>query len=131
MLFHLKGLISFLKAIPVWINEKCFLKRRFYFGLKTLKYDKKQLKLLFTEHHLSHAASAFYLLLMKIQLSLTIDGVGEWCTASIGIEMVKNNFLSNMKISPILLVYCIVHFIIWGLQSTLVNINSLSLGFLW
>lgn len=82
--FAPKGLISFLKAIPVWINEKLFLKKMIYDGLKEVeKYEKKQLKLLFSEHHLSHAASAFYASPYEDAAILTIDGVGEWCTASI------------------------------------------------
>lgn len=84
--FAPKGLISFLKAIPVWINEKLFLKNNIYRGLKEIEeYDKKNLKLLFTEHHLSHAASSFYPSPYQESAVLTIDGVGEWCTASIGL----------------------------------------------
>lgn len=82
--FAPKGIISFLKAIPVWINEKLFLKKMIYDGLKEVeKYEKKKLKLLFSEHHLSHAASAFYASPHEDAAILTIDGVGEWCTASI------------------------------------------------
>lgn len=94
--FAPKGLISFLKAMPVWINEKLFLKKLIFDGLKEVgKYDKKKIKLLFPEHHLSHAASAFYPSKFQSSAILTIDGVGEWCTASIGkgsgnkIEIIK------------------------------------------
>ena len=60
--FAPSGLISFLKAIPVWINEKIFLKKLIYDGLKEVEnFDKQNINLLFPEHHLSHAASAFYL----------------------------------------------------------------------
>jgi carbamoyltransferase len=84
--FSPKGLISFLKAIPVWINEKMFLKKMIHDGLKEVgTYDKKNVKLLFPEHHLSHAASAFYPSSFPESAILTIDGVGEWCTASIGL----------------------------------------------
>ncbi len=83
--FAPRGLRSFLKAIPVWLDEKMFLKKQIYDGLKEVgKYDKKKLKLLFTEHHLSHAASAYYPSPFEESAILTIDGVGEWCTASIG-----------------------------------------------
>ncbi|HIN39619.1 MAG TPA: hypothetical protein EYM84_05040, partial [Flavobacteriales bacterium] len=83
--FAPKGLKSFLKAIPVWLNEKMFLKKLIYDGLKEIEpYDKKKVKLLFPEHHLSHAASAFYPSPYMNAAILTIDGVGEWCTASIG-----------------------------------------------
>lgn len=84
--FAPKGLISFLKAIPVWLDEKLFLKKRIYDGLASIEsYSKKKVKLLFSEHHLSHAASSFYPSPYTKAAILTIDGVGEWCTASIGI----------------------------------------------
>lgn len=84
--FAPKGLISFLKAIPVWLNESLFLKKQIFDGLEEIeKYDKKKLKLLFTEHHLSHAASAFFTSPYKKAAILSIDGVGEWSTATIGI----------------------------------------------
>lgn len=83
--FAPKGLPSFLKAIPVWLNEKMFLKKQIYDGLKEVgTYNSNKLRLLFTEHHLSHAASAFYPSPFEKAALLTIDGVGEWCTASIG-----------------------------------------------
>lgn len=79
-----RGLVQFLTAIPVWIKEKLFLKKLIYDELSMLqKYDKKKLKLLFPEHHLSHAASAFYPSPYHEAAILTIDGVGEWATASI------------------------------------------------
>lgn len=84
--FAPKGLISFLKAMPVWLNEKLFLRKKIKQGLNEIEsYDKSKLKLLFTEHHLSHAASAFYPSNFEESAILTIDGVGEWCTASIAI----------------------------------------------
>jgi carbamoyltransferase len=89
--FAPKGLISFLKAMPVWLNEKMFLRRAILRALKDIqKYDKKQLKLLFPEHHLSHAASAFYPSAYQKAAILTIDGVGEWCTASIALGEGRN-----------------------------------------
>lgn len=84
--FAPKGLLSFLKAIPLWLDEKLFLKNRLFKGLKRVgPYKKNKLKLLFTEHHLSHAASAFYPSAFEESAILTIDGVGEWCTASMGV----------------------------------------------
>ena len=84
--FAPKGLRSFIKAIPVWLDEKLFLKKLLYEGLQKVgTYNKKKVKLLFPEHHLSHAASAFFTSPYKRAAILTIDGVGEWCTASIGI----------------------------------------------
>lgn len=83
--FAPKGLVSFLKAIPVWLNEKMFLKKLIYDALKEVgPYTKKKLKLLFPEHHLSHAASAFYPSPFKEAAILTLDGVGEWSTSTIG-----------------------------------------------
>ncbi|MGC4022187.1 MAG: carbamoyltransferase N-terminal domain-containing protein [Cyclobacteriaceae bacterium] len=79
-----KGLSSFITAIPVWLKEKMFLKRLIFEELAEVEtFDKKKVKLLFPEHHLSHAASAFYPSPFKEAAVLTIDGVGEWGTASI------------------------------------------------
>jgi len=84
--FAPKGLASFLKAIPVWLNEKMFLKKLIRDGLKEVgPYDSRKLKLLFPEHHLSHGASAYFPSPFAHAAILTIDGVGEWCTASIGV----------------------------------------------
>jgi carbamoyltransferase len=82
--FSPSGLRSFLTAIPVWLKEKMFLKRILYEELfKIGEFDKKKVKLLFPEHHLSHAASAYYPSPFEESAVLTIDGVGEWATASI------------------------------------------------
>lgn len=82
--FAPKGFASFVTAIPVWLKEKVFLKKIIYDSLKTIEpYDKKKLTLLFTEHHLSHAGSAFFPSGFNKSAILTIDGVGEWATASI------------------------------------------------
>ena len=80
-----KGLIPFIKSIPIWLKEKLFLRKLIYDNLKEIEpsLKKKDLNLLFTEHHISHAASAFYPSNFKESAILTIDGVGEWCTASI------------------------------------------------
>jgi carbamoyltransferase len=78
------GLISFVRAIPVWVKEKLFLKKRIREQLEALMpYDANRLPLLFPEHHLSHAASAFYASPYEEAAILTIDGVGEWATATI------------------------------------------------
>ena len=82
--FAPKGLLSFLKAMPVWLKEKMFLKRLMREHLEKLEgYDSKKVKFLFPEHHLSHAASAFYPSPFREAAVLTLDGVGEWATASI------------------------------------------------
>lgn len=84
--FAPRGLISFLKAIPVWLNEKLFFKRTIHQELKNIgSYDPKQLKLLFSTHHLSHAAGAFYTSGFEEAAILTVDGVGEWSTAAISL----------------------------------------------
>ena len=82
--FAPRGLTSFLRAMPEWMKGKLFLKRMVYRHLATIeKFDKKELKLLFPSHHLSHAASAFYPSGFESAAILTIDGVGERATATI------------------------------------------------
>ena len=74
--FAPKGLVSFIKAIPVWLKEKMFLKKIIREELaKVGEYAPRKLKLLFPEHHLSHAASAFYPSNFEEAAILTIDGV--------------------------------------------------------
>ena len=82
--FAPRGISSFVTSIPVWLREKLFLKKLIREELKKIQsYDPKKLKLLFTEHHLSHAASAFYPSPFEEAAIITVDGVGEWATASI------------------------------------------------
>jgi hypothetical protein len=79
-----KGVLPFLKGIPVWIKEKMFFKRMLRKELHKLgDYNEQQTRLLFTEHHLAHAASAFFASPYKEAAILTIDGVGEWATLSL------------------------------------------------
>ncbi len=80
--FAPKGLKSFTSAIPVWIKEKLFMKKMLREELACIGTGKPQL--LFPEHHLSHAASAFYPSPFQEAAILTIDGVGEWATTTIG-----------------------------------------------
>ena len=83
--FAPRGLKSFMTAMPVWLKEKMFLKRLIHQELAAIgPYDKRTARLLFPEHHLSHAASAFYPSPFEEAAILTIDGVGEWATATIG-----------------------------------------------
>jgi carbamoyltransferase len=94
--FAPKGVASFVTAIPVWIKEKLFLKRIIHEELGKIDgYQKQKVKLLFPEHHLSHAASAFYPSPFEEAAILTIDGVGEWATASICYG--KGNAITNIK----------------------------------
>lgn len=82
--FAPKGLPSFITAIPVWLKEKMFLKRLLTEELASIgSFDRRKTKLLFPEHHLSHAASAYYPSPFEEAAILTVDGVGEWATASI------------------------------------------------
>jgi carbamoyltransferase len=94
--FAPRGLRQFITSIPVWLKEKIFLKKLLHEGLSEVdKYDKKKLCLLFPEHHLSHAASAFYPSPYKEATILTIDGVGEWATATICHG--KDNMIKMLK----------------------------------
>lgn len=80
--FAPRGLRSFIASMPVWLNEKMFLKRLLRKELQKVGFENIP-KILFSEHHLSHAASAFYPSGFHEAAILTIDGVGEWATASI------------------------------------------------
>ncbi len=82
--FAPRGLRSFQMAIPIWVREKLFQKSLLRRELKSYgpDYDWNH-KLLFTEHHLSHAASAFYPSPFDEAVVLTMDGVGEWATTSV------------------------------------------------
>lgn len=83
--FAPRGILSFFKSIPVWLNEKIFIKKNIKKELKKIQpYNNNRLNLLFTEHHLSHAASAFFPSGFEEAAILTIDGVGEWATTTIG-----------------------------------------------
>jgi carbamoyltransferase len=84
--FAPRGFRSFQMAVPVWIKEKLFQKDNLRRELAAIDpcCDARE-KLLFTEHHLSHAASAFYPSPFEEALVLTLDGVGEWCTTSAGL----------------------------------------------
>ncbi len=74
------GFPSFLRAMPLWLKEKLHTPREIHHGL-----DKRYRgKIVFTEHHESHAASAFFPSPFEEAAILTLDGVGEWATASMG-----------------------------------------------
>ena len=83
--FAPRGFSSFSMAIPVWLREKLFLKDLLVKELAALGGNKKTLagKLVFSEHHLSHAASAFFPSPFAEAAVLTMDGVGEWATTSL------------------------------------------------
>ena len=82
--FSPQGIKSFIASMPVWVKDKLFLKKMIYESLdKIEKVNRNKFKLLFTEHHLSHAASTYFPSPFTDSAILTIDGVGEWATASI------------------------------------------------
>ena len=81
-----RGFESFRMAIPVWLREKLFLKDLLQSRLREIEpgFDAEQ-RLLFSEHHLSHAASAFFASPFERAAVLTLDGVGEWATTSLAV----------------------------------------------
>src|SRR2546423_13016028 len=83
--FAPRGFQSFRKALPIWIREKLFQKRLLRKELTRVlpEFDWEN-RLLFTEHHVSHAASAFFPSPFEEAVVLTMDGVGEWATTSAG-----------------------------------------------
>ena len=84
--FAPKGFIQFSKAIPIWIKEKLFQKKLLIDNLKKIegKFNDHD-KIFFSEHHMSHAASAFYPSPFEEAIVLTADGVGEWATTTAAI----------------------------------------------
>ncbi|MGZ3689662.1 MAG: carbamoyltransferase N-terminal domain-containing protein, partial [Bdellovibrionota bacterium] len=75
-----RGLGSFLRSMPVWISEKLFMRALLTRELKRVCGEAPRRPVLFSEHHLSHAASAFYPSPFERAAILTLDGVGEWAT---------------------------------------------------
>jgi len=80
--FAPRGFRSFQMAIPLWLKEKLFQKSLLRKQLSQFDEEVSAEKLLFTEHHLSHAASAFFPSPFEKAAVLTMDGVGEWATTS-------------------------------------------------
>ena len=83
--FAPRGYRSFSMAMPIWIREKLFQKDLLSRELRRLGFDRPADRLLFTEHHQSHAASAFYPSPFTEAVVLTMDGVGEWTTTSVSV----------------------------------------------
>ena len=94
--FAPRGFESFRMAVPVWLREKLFLKDLLRKALKEFApdYDWEN-RLRFSEHHLSHAASAFFPSPYEEAAVLTMDGVGEWATTSLAIG--RGNQLEVVK----------------------------------
>ena len=89
--FAPRGFVSFAKAMPVWIKDKLFQKNLLFKKLK--KHDenfKSDENIFFSDHHLSHAASAFFPSPFEEAVVLTADGVGEWATTTVAVGK-KNN----------------------------------------
>tara|TARA_B100000902_G_C27316389_1_gene921607 strand:+ start:1633 stop:3474 length:1842 start_codon:yes stop_codon:yes gene_type:complete len=94
--FAPRGFISFSRAMPVWIKEKLFQKKRLFDLLNQYNGKLKDMEnIYFSDHHLSHAASAFYPSNFSESLILTADGVGEWSTTTLSIG--KGNRLDVIK----------------------------------
>ena len=96
MAFAPKGFKSFSLSMPIWLREKLFQKKFLFDNLKL--HDEKFNdinKIKFSEHHYSHAASAFYPSPFKEAIVLTLDGVGEWATTTVAIG--KGNKLNMLK----------------------------------
>lgn len=91
-----RGFKSFRTAIPIWLKEKLFLKDLLIKELNNFEQENDwDKKLKFSEHHLSHAASAFFPSPFKKAAVLTLDGVGEWATTSLAIG--NENILEVVK----------------------------------
>ncbi len=89
--FAPKGYVQFAKAMPIWMKEKLFQKKMLMDCLKENDENfKDERKIFFSEHHMSHAASAFFPSSFDEAIILTADGVGEWATSTVAIGK-KNN----------------------------------------
>ena len=94
--FAPKGFVSFAKAMPLWIKEKLFQKNLLFNKLKEHDRNyKSDSNIFFSDHHLSHAASAFFPSPFNEAVVLTADGVGEWATTTVAVG--KNNSLEIKK----------------------------------
>ncbi|MDB2679197.1 carbamoyltransferase [Candidatus Pelagibacter bacterium] len=94
--FAPQGFVSFAKAMPLWIKEKLFQKNLLFNKLK--EHDQKYISdsnIYFSDHHLSHAASAFFPSPFEEAVILTADGVGEWATTTVAVG--KKNKLEIKK----------------------------------
>ncbi len=94
--FAPKGFKQFSLAMPIWLREKLFQKKYLFDLLQELNENFKDLKKIkFSEHHYSHAASAFYPSPFNEAIILTLDGVGEWATTTVAYG--KNNKITMLK----------------------------------
>ena len=94
--FAPKGFLSFSKSMPIWLREKLFQKRFLFEKLQIHDKNFNDInKIKFSEHHYSHAASAFFPSPFREAVILTLDGVGEWATTTLGIG--KENKIEMIK----------------------------------
>jgi len=94
--FSPKGFASFSMSMPVWLGEKLFQKKLIFNCLKEIDSEFGEMsKINFSEHHLSHAASAFFSSPYSEAVILTLDGVGEWATTTVSIG--KENKIDIVK----------------------------------
>ena len=94
--FAPRGFLSFSKAMPIWLKEKLFQKNMLFNHLKSHDKDfKDDKKIFFSDHHLSHSASAFFPSPFEEAVILTADGVGEWATTTVAVG--KGNNLEIKK----------------------------------
>ena len=94
--FAPKGFASFSMSMPIWLREKLFQKKFLFEKLKEHDEDFKDInKIYFSEHHFSHAASAFYPSPFKEAVILILDGVGEWATTTVAVG--KENNITMLK----------------------------------
>ena len=89
--FAPRGFVSFSKAMPLWIKEKLFQKNLLFNKLKKHEHNfKSDENIFFSDHHLSHAASAFFPSPFDEAVILTADGVGEWATTTVAVGKTEN-----------------------------------------
>jgi carbamoyltransferase len=94
--FSPSGFRSFSMSMPLWLSEKLFQKKMLFDALKEQDNNFNDIKKInFSEHHLSHAASAFFSSPYEEAIILTLDGVGEWATTTVSLG--KNNKISILK----------------------------------
>ena len=94
--FAPKGFASFSMSMPIWLREKLFQKKFLFDKLKQHDKNFNDInKIYFSEHHYSHAASAFYPSPFKESVILTLDGVGEWATTTVAVG--KENQINMLK----------------------------------
>ncbi len=94
--FSPSGFKSFSTSMPLWLSEKLFQKKMLFDALKEQDNNFNDIKKInFSEHHLSHAASAFFSSPYDEAIILTLDGVGEWATTTVSLG--KNNKISILK----------------------------------